>query len=531
MVAAPDRAQRESFAVLGLWFSGVLALVGWSIVLADGHLVYALDDPYIHLAVAESILQGGYGVNMGEYAAPSSSIVYPLLLALTEWVGLGAWGPLVINVLAMAAVVFLVGRVVSRCLRSDGCGQARLFPLAGVLPAATGLLVCMALNAWGLIMTGMEHSLHVLAVMTVFLGFLKVIEEDSQAPCFLVASIIALPLIRFEGIAMALFALLALIYLRRWLAALAVTSLLVLVLCAWLGFTQALGLPVLPSSVLLKSGVAASMDGHAGVSQLLASVLDNLGASVSRREGALLLAAAVVVGALGCHAWQRGYQRMAVVIGGLAVLTGLSHVCFGRYGWFSRYEIYAYTAVIIPGFLLVRVSSVHAVVAGASLIGLLPVAWPYAATTWMTPLASRNIYQQQYQMHRFVADYWKRPVAVNDLGLVSYHNPGFVLDLWGLGSEEIRRMKLAGTLDARAIDALLSRRQVSLMMAYEDWFAGLIPAGWQKVAVLETSRITAASGKVAFYVGEDVDRAAMRALLHAFGQTLPAGAVLHLSPS
>ena len=66
MVAAPDRAQRESFAVLGLWFSGVLALVGWSIVLADGHLVYALDDPYIHLAVAESILQGGYGVNMGE---------------------------------------------------------------------------------------------------------------------------------------------------------------------------------------------------------------------------------------------------------------------------------------------------------------------------------------------------------------------------------------------------------------------------------------------------------------------------------
>lgn len=33
-----------------------------SIVLAGGHLIYSLDDPYIHLSVAENILRGGQGL-------------------------------------------------------------------------------------------------------------------------------------------------------------------------------------------------------------------------------------------------------------------------------------------------------------------------------------------------------------------------------------------------------------------------------------------------------------------------------------
>ena len=34
-------------------------------------VIYSLDDPYIHLALARQILHGHYGINPGEFAAPS----------------------------------------------------------------------------------------------------------------------------------------------------------------------------------------------------------------------------------------------------------------------------------------------------------------------------------------------------------------------------------------------------------------------------------------------------------------------------
>ena len=48
------------------------------------------------------------------------------------------------------------------------------------------------------------------------------------------------------------------------------------------------------------------------------------------------------------------------------------------------------------------------------------------------------VYEQQFQMHRFLANFPGRIVAVNDLGLVSYDRPPglYVLDLWGLASPE-----------------------------------------------------------------------------------------------
>lgn len=43
----------------------------------------------------------------------------------------------------------------------------------------------------------------------------------------------------------------------------------------------------------------------------------------------------------------------------------------------------------------------------------------YVRATVTNPIASRNIYEQQYQMHRFVVDYYRDAVAVNDLGFVA----------------------------------------------------------------------------------------------------------------
>ncbi|OOV09085.1 hypothetical protein RF819_11605 [Rhodoferax fermentans] len=504
-------------------------LISWSVYLADGHLIYTLDDPYIHLAVAESILQDEYGINSGEFSAPSSSIVYPFLLALSERLGFGRLGPLVINIVAMAGSVYVVGQILQRYVltwKKQDCP----YPYTKIFPISLGLAVCLILNAWGLVMTGMEHSLHILSVVLIIFGFLKIINNTFKVPVWLILAIVVMPLIRFEGLAMALLSVIALFYLGRWRTGFLALLLILSTMFGWFQFTQILGLPALPSSVLLKSGVASNLDGQSGLVQLSWSILRNGLTSMNERQGVLLLLGILIISCLCYQLRKKESNQTWVVIGGLAISTGLGHVFFGQYGWFSRYEIYVYALVVISTLVLSRTYLLHVSIRFAVIVALLLIAAPYAFDTLRTPVASRNIYQQQYQMHRFATEYWKRPVAVNDLGWVSYNNPSFVLDLWGLGSEEVRRLKLAGGLDSQALDALVSRRNVSLIMIYDDWFKDKIPTAWRRVAVLNTSRVTAASGQVTFYVTQALNHQEAVALLRQFSSTLPVGTSLNVEP-
>jgi hypothetical protein len=524
--------RKYPIALLCLWLTGVIGLILFSVSLSDNHLIYTLDDPYIHLAVAESILQGNYGINADEYSAPSSSIIYPFLLAFTQWLGFGIWGPLAINILSMAAAIYVVGHIIQNyVLARNGHGGKSI--LSNSFMITLGLFACLILNAWGLVMTGMEHSLHVFAVILVVLGFLRLHDSNSKAPFWLIAAIAALPLIRFEGLAMALLSIAALIYLRQWLAALIAASLLLVTLFGWIWFTQSHGLPALPSSVLLKSSIAANVEGQSGLLKLVSSILKNGRKSLLDRQGSLLLLGILAISLLSYQAWKKiGVRHQTYfVIGALTVLTGLAHVFFGQYGWFSRYEIYAFALILVSGLILGGSYFSNSIVRISVICSLPIVAAPYIIDTIRTPLASRNIYQQQYQMHRFAVEYWRRPIAVNDLGWVSYKNSSFVLDLWGLGSEEVRLLKLTKKgLDTQKLDSLITHRNIQLIMIYDEWFDGIIPNSWQKIAILNTSKVTAASENVSFYITPNSSRQEVIKLLQSFEKTLPIGAFLTITP-
>ncbi len=133
-------------------FSAGAALVTLLVILhrLHGHFTYCLDDPYIHLALAERLRHGLYGINAGEAASPSSSIVWPLLLVPFAGTALFPWMPLVFNVIFGTATAWLLGRFSSRYFR------------AGWQTVALGLLLVLGLNLLGLAFTGLEHPLEVL---------------------------------------------------------------------------------------------------------------------------------------------------------------------------------------------------------------------------------------------------------------------------------------------------------------------------------------------------------------------------------
>ena len=166
----------------------------------------------------------------------------------------------------------------------------------------------------------------------------------------------------------------------------------------------------------------------------------------------------------------------------------------------------------------------------ALLVGMAFVVYDYVLTTVETPVAAEGIYHQQFQMHRFATDFYKQPVAVNDLGWVSYKNPAFVLDLQGLGSEPVRRLRAAHAFDATQMADLVSRYNIGLVMIYESWYPDIPPA-WKRIAVLHARALSAADDRVSFFVTPDANLKLVNHALAELQQGLPGGVTLDIEPS
>jgi hypothetical protein len=505
--------RRVLLPTLLLWFLLFMVELLVSIYLCNGRLVFTLDDPYIHLAVADRILAGGYGVNASEFYSPSSSIVWPYLMALTEALHLGAFGPLLVNTVAASATIVAFLRVLETAGLVD-------YQREKLLAFAVAALAILATSAIALPMTGMEHSLHVWASIVTFAGLAEAARGRSPTLVHFTA-LVLLPLVRFEGAAFAVAAIAGFALLGRGRFAASAAAVIFCSLAVYFAVMTTRGLPLLPSSVLLKSSIAEAAYER---SNAFDSVLRNLGASLNSPYGLRLALLGV---AIACGAWMLRLDRNVLIVC-IAVLAAVcAHLAFGQYDWFHRYEAYILaTAALALLYVTAHLKPLLSSSASATMTFgvILLIAFgssPYLFAALKTPLASRGIYEQQYQMRVFAQQLYGRPVAVNDLGLVAYENPSFVLDLWGLGSEKVRKAKLSGHYGPGEMAALADEYNVGLVMIYDSWFPQGVPADWKKVAILHTSPVTAAASDVTFYRTPAADAEEVAAALQTFKSGLP----------
>jgi hypothetical protein len=139
------------------------------------------------------------------------------------------------------------------------------------------------------------------------------------------------------------------------------------------------------------------------------------------------------------------------------------------------------------------------------------------------PLSSRNIYEQQFQMHRFAVEFHKKPVAVNDLGWVAYRNDQYVLDLRGLASIEALRRRSHPEEGSGWMDSIARVRDVELAMIYDRWLKHRIPSSWVRLGALRLGhpRVSVADAEVAFYATREDAVAGLSSELRAFESSLP----------
>lgn len=486
--------------------------------LNGGLLVYTLDDPYIHLALAEGIQRGHYGINPGEFSAPSSSALWPFMLAPFSSYPYSAF---FMNVGAAIASVITLVKIFNVSTRIADDRVRNLFV------SVITILFVLAANVVGLIFTGMEHSLQVTAVLLVAYGLIIEIEED-RVEWWLLAAIIVAPLVRYECLAISLAAILYLVMRRRFKPAGIVVLLLTVFLGGFSIFLKSLGLDALPSSVTAKSSVVQT--GGA-----LHQLVSNFTSSLNTRQGVILSFGVLML--LFYVLWGSEIKRKQLAT--VTMLAVFLHFVAGRYGWFNRYEIYILSfelAVIVYLFfsLIGEELSISdrfklnlfgaAVFAGGVAV---VVGAPYIGDLRSIPLASNNIYEQQYQMHRFAVDFYKKPVAVNDLGYVSYKNSNYVLDLWGLGSQKALRSRL-NPENANWKQDLIKEKNVKCAMVYDVWFD--IPDEWIKIGELHLGKekITPAGSAVSFYSTDESSYQEVLEKITLFSKTLPAGVQFEL---
>jgi hypothetical protein len=500
---------------LVIYVAAVIVLLLASMERNQGHLVYALDDAYIHMSMAKNIvLHRVWGVTSHAFTSSSSSPLWTLLLSLVYALfGVNEWAPLALNVLFGALAIAAAYRFLKRHLAND---LTAFFALLAILFATP--LPSLAL-------AGMEHGLHAWLMLLFAFSSAPLLASDgspgrsSLTPLLLLAPLLTAA--RYEGV-FVLLVVCALFVLRgrrgesALLGALGFAPLL-----AYGVWSLSQGWYFLPNSVLLK--------GISGVVKLH-GVLDPT-EQVKYPAILLLLSAACLF--LVFYRRQGAIWRerpLAVII--FAGATAL-HLIFAGAGWFYRYEAY----LVLLGMLVLAVSTSDFVLQGKTVplftaiagVVFILLAWQLGlraiASFRDTPQATANIYQQHYQIGRFLRQYYPGQwVALNDIGAATYLADIHLLDLWGLGSMAPARLKLAQRYHADTIAGLAEEMGVTVAIVYDSWYDryGGVPAQWSKAGQWTIlGNIVAGDDTVSIYAVDPAQKDALLRSLQSYSPQLP----------
>lgn len=486
-------------------------LVASSLRSSGGRVVYALDDAYIHMAMARNLAEHGvFGVTRHGFTSSSSSPLWTLLLAgVFALAGTRDWLPLVLNVAAGTLLLLVAGRLLSAY---GVASRPRLLALAAVV-----FLTPMA----PLVMVGQEHLLHA-ALTLAFVGLLLA----GGPPAALVPVAALLPAARYEGLFLVFLGCLMLAARRRFGLALAVGAASLVAPVAYGIVSVAHGWYPLPNPVVLKGALGEPLSGWRRLA--LVPLLGGWGELVRTPHLLALVASAAVV--LGFR-WRSTSPRESTLLL-LFVGTTLLHLQYAKTGWFYRYEAY-----LVAFGIVALAAALHGIAErgarGARLSVVLSAATALVCAVRgvrahvETPGAVGNIYEQQIQMGRFLARFYAgAAVAANDIGAVCYLADVRVLDLWGLASREIAEAKLSGGYTTAFIADTARAQGVQVAVIYERWLeaAGGVPPGWTRAGRWRVARnVVLGDRTVAFYAVEPAEAGPLADHLRAFAPELPAG--------
>jgi len=542
-------------------YLGVTAVLAMAMLAAAGWpLTYVLDDPAIHLSIAEQLARHGtWGVTPGSFESASSAPLWTLLLAPFAALGPPArdWAPLLLNGAAGAAVLAVLAGP-GAVLR-----PSRRRPLDA---AATVVLAVVVLFLPGLAVVGMEHTLHVALVLAAVASLADGVAGRRRGPAWAPYALLAMAsLTRFETafVALGLAAGLVvdafagpdpasdgdgptapgagdpdgtvaaddaarhagrdgragrMVALRRAAGVLAASG---GAIAAFAALNVALGGGLLPNSVLAKGQGTGAAQG------------DGLGpVDIANRLSQDPLVVATFVLAVGYLAvtWGRRGARGRLAAWAAATAT-VAHAAVADVGWYERYQAYLIALGAFVG--LVTLGELPAGrrrrVLAAALVVAVPLALPKASLLVRAPLAAADMAGHQLQAARFLDRYYDgRPVATTQLGYISLWHDGPLTDFGGLGDQEVLDLPGRGV---DLWDEIAERRGVRVAVVYAPEAFRSVPPGWVRAGSfhLRHEPVTAVNEDLEVFATSADELAPLQRHLAEFAAEVPDGVEVRLN--
>jgi len=258
----------------------------------------------------------------------------------------------------------------------------------------------------------------------------------------------------------------------------------------------------------------------------------------------LLIVMASGLFALGLIRRRRVWQPVQVMLLAFVGSALLHLFLVGAPPWFYRFEAYLIASGIfvsamagwefLPRLRTTRIR-LKPIISGLPLIALVLLLWVGLGITSrraisQIPLATKNTYDELYQMAMFLKQYYPgTSVALDDIGAANFYNDLRCLDLAGLGSLEVLRARRAGNFDTEQIDHLVRSNQVRIMLLHADRYQrgfGGLPPTWFDVGCWITPRYWDNGKKIlSFYALERADADTLEMNLKKFSGRLPPGVI------
>ena len=513
-----------SLIIFGVVISVLFIL---SIAKNQGHLVYALDDPYIHMSIAKNFVQHGvWGITQYGFTSSTSSLLWTLLISLSYYIfGVNEITPFILNIIFAVMTIFLI-----YCI----------FRKLKVSPIYT-FLVLMAVIFFTpiptLIFTGMEHTMQIfLIILFAYISaqILSNDREDLYKYLLLVAVLVTMA--RYESLFLILTVSILFLLKKKYIC----SCLLLMVSLIPVGIYGIISMDngwfFLPNSLVLKSFYLVNNGSQSSISTIFNFFHYFIGQFMLNKSVSVLLLLSSLFFIFKLK--NRKFWDLNSILLVIFISTASLHMLFAKMGFFYRYESYLVALGIFvislelykflpENGLFYNLDKIKILRYLLSLFIMCLVVFTltdrgYSSLTETSP-ATNNIYEQQYQMSLFVNQFYSGDgVALNDIGLVNYAASINCLDLYGLGSLQVAKVKKDGYYDSAEISKLVDEDNIKVVIIYDSWFKGGIPSNWVKVGQWKIkNNVVCGDDMVSFYAVDPKDKDSLIKNLKTFSSQLP----------
>lgn len=495
-----------------------------------GAFSYALDDAYIHLALARNFADTGVlGVVPSVYASATSSPGWTLILTVVARAlpQLLRFAPLLLNVAASLALIVVFVRAAELPIVTGRRAFAAV-GLAAVLPALLGLPA--------LTLAGMEAVPFCLLVL-----MSATAEPEAPALPLLVFGASAL---RPEGTFLAVLFGARAVRQRRWRGAVAIVAAAALPWVLLGAFNLAHGDAFLSNSILAH-GTVRRRPGQSTlgwIGSTFASYAASFG-PVPAHDPTLVLLGVFAAACFALAIAVARDARLRSLAAAFFTLASLHAVVSTTIAPLGRYQSYLVPVGLLVVVRLLLSAAAPPIGARHTAMALLVLLLGFSHQLRIQLFAHRACHEietQQGTMARLLrAQFATDVVVVNDIGRVAFDRPGPLVDVCGLGTSTIARLAHDGRFDAPALEAFARGAQATIALVYDRFLpedavgpCGTRPHGWRRIGSLVYARppLVLGDGTVDVYAIDPARADELSARISAFAPQLPPDLALRLDP-